>query len=159
MTKFLIGFSYAFILITSLCLSSACMAANSVTTYEYDSRGRLTQAKDDQNKEVNYTYDDAGNRTKVGDGVVVPVAEPTITSFSAPTRVTTSGATVLISWASTDTTHCALVLSANAGNYPNVAPTGAQSVRIYQTTTATITCYQGAKSATSSRTIRLVNRD
>jgi len=50
---------------TVLALALSAMNAVAATTYSYDTLGRLKQAKYDNGKEINYTYDQAGNRTSV----------------------------------------------------------------------------------------------
>lgn len=138
-------------------ISGGLSAADSVTEYQYDSRGRLIQAKNDVGKKINYHYDDAGNRVSVTDGVVAPVLDPVITSFSAPKNVTFSGASALVSWVSENASSCALAIFDDSSSYPSMPTTGSQTIRIYQDTAVTVTCTNGTQSASAGRTIRLID--
>lgn len=46
--------------------------ARGATTYVYDDLGRLKQAKYDNGKQIDYNYDQAGNRTSVATSTSTP---------------------------------------------------------------------------------------
>lgn len=48
--------------------------AQGATTYTYDDLGRLTRATYDNNRQIDYTYDPAGNRTQVATSTTPPHA-------------------------------------------------------------------------------------
>lgn len=48
--------------------------AGAATTYTYDDLGRLTKATYDNGKEIDYSYDPAGNRTQVVTQASPPMA-------------------------------------------------------------------------------------
>lgn len=62
--------------ITLLFLLLITTANASTITYKYDTLGRLVKVSDGITSDKNYTYDDAGNRTKivVGNGNTPPIA-------------------------------------------------------------------------------------
>ena len=55
--------------VVGLGLMAGPCAAQTTTTYAYDGAGRLVSAVDSTGPQVVYTYDKAGNRTSVGNGV------------------------------------------------------------------------------------------
>ncbi len=63
----------ALILVVVFILSSVDLAS-AATTYAYDDLGRLKQAQYDNNKEIDYYYDPAGNRTSVVTQAIPPHA-------------------------------------------------------------------------------------
>jgi YD repeat-containing protein len=132
--------------------SSVCLA-DSVTQYKYDARGRLVKVSDDASKSMNYQYDEAGNRTQVGNSIVMLV--PVITSFSAPNTVSSVGAFATISWASQDATYCALAIFGDSSDYPSLSTSGSQSVRMYENTGVAISCFNGSESDSEGKIIRV----
>jgi YD repeat-containing protein len=131
--------------------------ADSVTQYQYDARGRLVKVSDNASKEINYTYDDAGNRIKVTDVSSAPAPDPVITSFVAPNTVPSVGAYATITWASTGASYCSLAIFGDSSSYPNLATSGSQSIRIYEDTGVTITCFSATKSASAGKIIRIAS--
>ena len=143
--------------------SSHSMAQNHVSKYTYDARGRLIKVTDGSENQVNYTLDDAGNRLNVSGGSTptppdpvtpAPVLLPIITTFNSPSSVNRSGAWITISWTSTNTTHCALAEFGDYSSYPSLSTSGTQSIRIYEDTAITLTCYKGSNSDSKAQLIR-----
>jgi len=60
------------IFIALVCSLGAIVSAHAATLYYYDDLGRLKQAKYDNGKEIDYTYDQAGNRTSVATSTSTP---------------------------------------------------------------------------------------
>ena len=67
------------ILIAAFLLSSVGFSC-AATTYNYDDLGRLKQAIYDNGKEIDYTYDPAGNRSSV----VTQTTPPHANALKAP---------------------------------------------------------------------------
>lgn len=132
--------------------SSVCLA-DSVTEYKYDTRGRMVKVSGNNSKTVNYQYDEAGNRTQVGNLIVTLV--PVITSFSAPSSVSSVGASATISWASKDATYCTLAIFGDSSDYPSLSASGSQSLRIYENTGVAITCFNGSESDSEGKIIKV----
>jgi len=141
--------------ISILAFSMSLQAADPVTTYKYDARGRLIQVADDSNKQINYAYDEAGNRVSVADHEVSAATQPVITSFIAPNSVASYGANATISWATTDAVYCALGIFNDYSNYPNLPTTGSQTIKIFENTGVTVVCYNGTLSASAGKIIKL----
>ncbi len=57
--------------------------SHAATTYTYDDLGRLKQAKYDNGKQIDYTYDQAGNRT----AVATSTSPPHGAMLKAPSKV------------------------------------------------------------------------
>ena len=134
--------------------SGLIQAQDYVTQFKYDARGRLIKVSDNASKEVYYELDDAGNRLSVSDSPPQPTL-PIITSFYSPSSVSSVGASITVSWGSTDTTHCEL--TAGSTTYSNLPTTGSQSIKIYQNTGVTLTCFNGGNSDTEGKLVRLVS--
>jgi len=83
-----------------------------------------------------------------------PVLLPIITTFNSPSSVNRSGAWITISWTSTNTTHCALAEFGDYSSYPSLSTSGTQSIRIYEDTAITLTCYKGSNSDSKAQLIR-----
>lgn len=73
-------------------LSAPALAAET-TQYTYDALGRVISAIDASGKKVVYTYDSAGNRTRVSNGAEFQEIIPT--AFSASSNAGTTGLTEL----------------------------------------------------------------
>ena len=56
------------------CVLSVVDITRAATTYSYDDLGRLRLAKYDNGKQIDYTYDAAGNRTQVATSTTTPHA-------------------------------------------------------------------------------------
>lgn len=128
-------------------------AQDYVTKFQYDARGRLVKVSDGGTNEIYYNLDDAGNRLDVSDSPSQPIL-PIITSFSCPSTVNSSGASITVTWLSTDTTHCTLIGS-NI-NHSNLPTSGSQSIRIFHDTSVILTCLNGGDSDTQGKLVRLV---
>lgn len=144
--------------LSAICASNT-YAQDNVTQYKYDARGRLVQVTDNAGTEVHYTLDDAGNRTNVSDTPYTPppATPPVVTSFTGPSTVSRSGALATLSWVSTNATHCALAEFGDYSNNPNLPTTGSISIRIYEDTAFTITCYFGESSDSKGKLIRIAS--
>ena len=148
--------------------SSHSMAQDHVSKYTYDARGRLVKVTDGSENQVNYTLDDAGNRLNVSGSstpvtpdpvapvpvIPAPVTLPIITTFNSPSSVNRAGAWITISWTSTNTSHCALAEFGDYSSYPSLSTSGTQSIRIYEDTAITLTCYKGSNSDSKAQLIR-----
>lgn len=143
-------------LLPLIILSNEAIATDKVTQFKYDARGRLIQAADDAGREVNYTYDDAGNRVSVFDETAAQILEPVIHSFNAPSTVKSPGSYATISWGATDAVYCALALFDDYSTYPNLPTSGAQSIQIHSNTAVTLTCFNGPKSDSQGKLIRIL---
>ena len=56
------------------CVLSLISSSHAATTYFYDDLGRLKQAVYDNGKQIDYHYDQAGNRTSVATSTTPPHA-------------------------------------------------------------------------------------
>ncbi|MEX1222719.1 MAG: RHS repeat domain-containing protein [Idiomarina sp.] len=148
--------------------SGLSYAQNASTDYIYDARGRLIKV-DNASGEVNYNYDDAGNRTSVTATSTPPSGggggggTPTIDSFSDP-RMVMSGRSFSVSWQSSNTTTCEISVSAADGTspmmtmssvttYPNLATSGSRSLTLYQTSNVMLTCRNGSSGVSVNRVV------
>ncbi|MDZ7871130.1 MAG: hypothetical protein U5L02_18345 [Rheinheimera sp.] len=130
------GTTYTTGVITGACTVSAAFSQtpsspDPVTLYEYDARGRMIKVNDNLSKSSTYVLDNANNRLSVSDQTA-PVLAPKITSFAAPASVNNAGDSALISWTSTDTTHCAIKIFGDYSTYPNLPKNGSVNVTIYE---------------------------
>lgn len=139
-----------FISLSLLVSSGVVYDADTVTQYQYDPRGRLIQVSDSSAREINYTYDEAGNRVTVADETA---GAPVITSFTGPMSVSTAGASVTLSWTSTGTRFCELI-SPEVGDTLNLPVNGSKSIGIYQDTGVTLKCYNGTQYDSAGKLIR-----
>jgi len=74
-------------LVLLVCSAGSSLAA---TTYQYDDLGRLKSATYDNNKEVDYSYDPAGNRSSVVVGTTTPHRAPSKAPAHATRKVKTT---------------------------------------------------------------------
>ena len=72
-------------------LTAQAAQAAETTQYTYDALGRVVSAIDQSGKKVAYTYDSAGNRTRVSNGA--EFTEITPTAFTASSNAGTTGLT------------------------------------------------------------------
>ena len=54
--------------------STSATAQDTATQYKYDARGRLTKVTNGASQEVNYAYDEAGNREAISNQTIQPVS-------------------------------------------------------------------------------------
>lgn len=121
-----------------------------VAQFEFDARGRLTKVIDNERREVEYTIDNAGNRTAVIDSTVSPV----ITSFNA-TNVNMAGGHSKITWKATNATVCTLAVAGDTDGYENLPVNSNITISLNESTAISIKCFAGAKFASRALFVRV----
>ncbi|MEX1221395.1 MAG: RHS repeat domain-containing protein [Idiomarina sp.] len=142
--------------------SGLSYAQSASTDYTYDARGRLIKV-DNASGEVNYNYDDAGNRTSVSATNTAPTGTPTIDVFGTPAMVN-SGEVFSVFWQSSNATACEISVSAANGTsfmmamssptiYQSLSPDGGRLLQITEKSNVTLTCTNGTESVSVNRVI------
>src|SRR5579872_7076311 len=87
----MVGRALSALLVCVFALGLTTAYAQQTTQYTYDALGRVISAIDANGKKVAYTYDSAGNRTRVSNGA--EFAEIIPTAWSASSNGGTTGLT------------------------------------------------------------------
>ncbi|CAB0151298.1 hypothetical protein PSI9734_02405 [Pseudidiomarina piscicola] len=137
------------LVLISLLFIPLIAVAQTTSTFKYDSKGRLVEV-DNGTTFIEYAYDKAGNRTAVGNERLDQLMGPVITEFEVPMMASGVGDNTYVSWASTNTTSCAITFENQVNSYTNLPSSGSHYIRVFASGAIFLQCVDGSESAESS---------
>ncbi|MDN7137321.1 RHS repeat protein [Pseudidiomarina sp. 1APP75-27a] len=138
------------IFISLLFVSPAVVAqTTSSSIFNYDAKGRLVEV-DNGTTFIEYAYDKAGNRIAVGNERLDQIMGPIITEFEVPMMASGLGDNTYVTWASTNTTSCAITFENQVNSYPDLPSSGYLYIRVFASGAVFLQCVDGSESAESS---------